>query len=173
MDGRAEDGDAGDAALSRRGMLARALQSAEHVLNAGIAIALAVGGMALFVSVILSFADHVGDEPFVDTMLQLLDGLILVFIVTELLHTLRSVVAEGVLLTEPFLIVGIVAIVRRLIVISAEAAGLIGNEHFDDLMIEMAVLVAGLVGLGLVIFLLRRSEQYKVGGEEPAVPDMS
>ncbi|MEA2844501.1 MAG: hypothetical protein QOJ69_2172, partial [Actinomycetota bacterium] len=129
----------------------------------GIALALAAAGVGLFFDVLLVFGRHVGDEPFVDSILQLLDGLILVFIVTELLHTLRSVIAEGVLLTEPFLIVGIVAIVRRLIVISAEASGFVGKADFGDLMMEMGVLVGGLLVLGLVIFLLRRS-----GRDEPA-----
>ena len=147
-------------------MLAAGLQQAEHALNVGIALALAVAGAALFVNVLLTFGRHVGDEPFVDTILQLLDGLILVFIVTELLHTLRSVIAEGILLTEPFLIVGIVAIVRRLIVISAEASGYVGKADFDDLMVEMGVLVGGLLVLGVVIFLLRRS-----GRDEPAQKD--
>jgi uncharacterized membrane protein (DUF373 family) len=144
-------------------MLAAGLQEAEHALNVGIALALAVAGVGLFVYVVVSFVSHVGDDRFVDSILHLLDGLILVFIVTELLHTLRSVIAEGVLLTEPFLIVGIVAIVRRLIVISAEASGFVGKSDFDDLMVEMAVLVGGLLVLGLVIFLLRRS-----GRDEPA-----
>jgi uncharacterized membrane protein (DUF373 family) len=144
-------------------MLAAALQEAEHALNVGIALALAAAGVALFGNVLLAFVRHVGDEPFVDSILHLLDGLILVFIVTELLHTLRSVISEGVLLTEPFLIVGIVAIVRRLIVISAEASGFVGKSDFNDLMVEMGVLVGGLLVLGLVIFLLRRS-----GRDEPA-----
>ncbi len=144
-------------------MLAAGLQQAEHALNVGIALALAAAGVVLFFNVLLTFGRHVGDEPFVDSILQLLDGLILVFIVTELLHTLRSVIAEGILLTEPFLVVGIVAIVRRLIVISAEASGYVGKADFDDLMVEMGVLVGGLLVLGLVIFLLRRS-----GRDEPA-----
>ena len=149
-------------------MLAAGLQQAEHALNVGIALALAAAGVVLFFNVLLTFGRHVGDEPFVDSILVLLDGLILVFIVTELLHTLRSVIAEGILLTEPFLIVGIVAIVRRLIVISAEASGYVGKPTFDDLMVEMGVLVGGLLVLGLVIFLLRRSEKPDPGGEVEA-----
>ena len=99
-----------------------------------------------------------GDHPFVEVILGLLDGLILVFIVTELLHTLRAVISDGVLTTEPFLVVGIVAIIRRLIVISAEAAGIVGEAKFDDLMLEMGVLVGAVLALGLVIYLLRHTE---------------
>jgi uncharacterized membrane protein (DUF373 family) len=139
-------------------MLARGFERVEHLLNASIAIALAAGGTALFVHVLLRFVREVDDQAFVDSVLGLLDGLILVFIVTELLHTLRAVISDGVLTTEPFLVVGIVAIIRRLIVISAEAAGLVGEEKFGDLMLEMGVLVGGVLVLGLVIFLLRHTE---------------
>jgi uncharacterized membrane protein (DUF373 family) len=139
-------------------MLARGFEGVEHLLNAAIAIALAAGGMALFVHVIVRFARDVDGQPFVQAILELLDGLILVFIVAELLHTLRAVISDGVLTTEPFLVVGIVAIVRRLIVISAEASGVVGDKKFDDLMLEMGVLVGATLVLGLVIFLLRHTE---------------
>ncbi len=139
-------------------MLARGFEGVEHLLNAAIAIALAAGGMALFVHVLVRFVREVDGQPFVEAILGLLDGLILVFIVTELLHTLRAVISDGVLTTEPFLVVGIVAIIRRLIVISAEASGVVGESKFDDLMLEMGVLVGATLVLGVVIYLLRHTE---------------
>ena len=51
--------------------------------------------------------------------------------------------------------------IRRLIVISAEAADFVGDPRFADLMIEMGVLVGGALGLVATIFLLR------LGGGEP------
>jgi uncharacterized membrane protein (DUF373 family) len=139
-------------------MLARGFEGVEHLLNAAIAVALALGGMALFGHVIVRFVRDVGDHPFVELILGLLDGLILVFIVTELLHTLRAVISDGVLSTEPFLVVGIVAIIRRLIVISAEASGVVGGKNFHDLMLEMGLLIGAVLALGLVIYLLRHTE---------------
>ena len=156
-------------------MLARGFEGVEHLLNAAIAIALALGGMALFVHVIVRFARDVSDHPFVEVILGLLDGLILVFIVTELLHTLRAVISDGVLTTEPFLVVGIVAIIRRLIVISAEAAGVVGQKKFDDLMLEMGLLIGATLALGLVIYLLRHTEHVEpkprmADPGQPAIP---
>jgi hypothetical protein len=68
------------------------------------------------------------------------------------------VISDGVLTTEPFLVVGIVAVIRRLIVISAEASGVVGHDEFGDLMLEMGVLVGAVLVLGLVIYLLRHTE---------------
>jgi hypothetical protein len=83
--------------------------------------------------------------------------MLLVFIVTELIHTISSVIRERVLLTEPFLIVGIVAAIRRLVLISAEVKNLLGKPEFPDAMLEIGVLTAAIVLLSLSIFLLRHT----------------
>jgi uncharacterized membrane protein (DUF373 family) len=61
---------------------------------------------------------------------------------------------------EPFLIVGIVAAVRRLIVISAEAENLLGTAEFRDVMLEIGVLAVTVLLLGVTVLVLRikRSE---------------
>lgn len=68
---------------------------------------------------------------------------------------MRAIIEDGILRTEPFLIVGIVAVIRRLLVISAEAPEAIGKDHFGDFMLEMGLLVAAVLAVGLVVFLLR------------------
>ncbi|CAN5226989.1 hypothetical protein BH20ACT8_BH20ACT8_09180 [soil metagenome] len=145
------------------GRLIRVAAALHHVENAFyvmVAVALAFAGAALFADALYQFAVSVGEDPLRAGILDVLDGLLLVFIVSELLHTVRTVIDEEVLRPDPFLIVGIVAVVRRLIVISAEAAEFVGDPRFTDLMIEMGVLVGAALGLGVTIFLLRlgRSE---------------
>jgi uncharacterized membrane protein (DUF373 family) len=88
----------------------------------------------------------------------LLDGLLLVFIVTELIHTIRAIIDEKILVAEPFLVVGVVAAIRRLVVVSAEAKDLLGKPQFADAMTEIGVLAAVILGLGLTIFLLRHTQ---------------
>ncbi|HVM35868.1 MAG TPA: phosphate-starvation-inducible PsiE family protein, partial [Actinomycetota bacterium] len=91
-------------------------------------------------------------------LLGFLDAMLLVFIVTELIHTVRAILRENILMTEPFLIVGIVAAIRRLVVISAEIQDLVGKPEFSDALMEMGVLVAIVVGLAASIFMLRHTE---------------
>lgn len=123
-----------------------------------IAVALAVAGAALFGDTIYQFVVEVrhGALDLKSSLLDVLDGLLLVFIVAELLHTVRAVIDEATLRPEPFLVVGIVAVIRRLIVISAEAPEFLGDPRFIDLMVEMGVLIGAALGLGTTIFLLRR-----------------
>jgi uncharacterized membrane protein (DUF373 family) len=56
--------------------------------------------------------------------------------------------------------VGIVAAVRRLIVISAEAENLLGTAEFRDVMLEIGVLAVTVLLLGVTVLVLRikRSE---------------
>jgi uncharacterized membrane protein (DUF373 family) len=122
-----------------------------------VASALSVAGLILFAYTVYDFAVNMTQGDFTQKVLGLLDGLLLVFIITELIHTVRAVIDEKVLVAEPFLIVGIVAAIRRLVVVSAEAKSLLGTEDFADAMLEMGILTASALVLALAIFLLRRT----------------
>src|ERR687892_1371266 len=130
----------------------------EDVFYVGVAVVLALAGVSLFANALFRFVTQIGEGSFSATILALLDSMLLVFIFTELIHTISAVIRENVLMTEPFLIVGIVAVIRRLIVISAEAQNFVGGARFGDLMLEMGILVAAILGLGAAIFLPRHTE---------------
>ena len=144
----------------------------EDVFYVAVALALMVTGAMLFFYSLWSFASSLGDEAFTTTILALLDSLLLVFIVTELIHTVRAVIDERVLVAEPFLIVGIVAAIRRLVVVSAEAKELLGTPDFADAMLEIGVLTGGVVLLGVTVFLLRSTKSSEpTSAHEPSSDD--
>jgi uncharacterized membrane protein (DUF373 family) len=127
----------------------------EFLIDTVVALALIVGGTILLGVVIYDFVSGLGQGPFVVVVLELLSGLLLVFIFTELITTIRVVIARRKVVVEPFLIVGIVAAVRRLIVISAEAENLLGTPKFRDVMLEIAILAGTVLLLGATVLLLR------------------
>ena len=97
--------------------------------------------------------------------LRVLNQLLIVLMLVEILHTVRISIRSQVLVTEPFLIVGLIASIRRILVITLEAATLTkegawategANGIFRSSMIELGLL--GLLVLVLVvsITLLRR-----------------
>lgn len=131
----------------------------EDVLYVAIAAALALVGVGLFGYVVYDFVSKIGDGDVTAQILSLLDGLLLVFIITELIHTVRAVIDERVLVAEPFLLVGIVAAIRRLVVVSAEAKDLLGKPQFGDAMTEIGLLAGTVVVLAFAIFLLRNTER--------------
>lgn len=131
----------------------------EDGLYVAVALALALAGVGLFGYVVYDFVTHLSGGPkFTTLILDLLDGLLLVFIITELIHTIRAVIDEKVLVSEPFLVVGVVAAIRRLVVVGAEAKELLGTPDFGDAMLEIGVLTGVIVGLVLGIFMLRHTE---------------
>src|SRR5215208_4945836 len=126
----------------------------ERRSRSGIA-ALIAGGAILLGVVVYDFVRGLGHEPVVGQVLELLSGLLLVFIFTELVSTIRVVIARRKVIVEPFLIVGMVAAIRRLIVISAEAENLLGTAKFRDLMLEIGLLAGTVLLLGATVLALR------------------
>ena len=96
--------------------------------------------------------------------LRVLDELLVALMLVEILHTVRISIRSHVLVTEPFLVIGLIASIRRMLVISLELATLTkqgawsteGASLFRASMIELGLL--GLLVLALVfsITLLRR-----------------
>ena len=138
-----------------RSLIAGLLGYGEFLIDAAVAVALTVGGVILLGVVLYDFVAELGDAPFIGQVLELLSGLLLVFIFTELISTIRVVIARRTVTVEPFLIVGMVAAIRRLIVISAEAEDLLGTPRFRDLMLEIGLLAGSVLVLGITVAVLR------------------
>jgi uncharacterized membrane protein (DUF373 family) len=146
----------------------RALEVAENVVYTGIALLLVVAALVLLV-----LAGRTTWSVFSDfsqgPMLELLDVLLLVFIVVELLFAVRTTVEKRELVAEPFLIIGVIASIKEIVVLSVEAAGVVGRgPEFDDRITEIAVLGVLVLLLGLTSWLLRRKEREPDEGEGDA-----
>jgi uncharacterized membrane protein (DUF373 family) len=151
-------------------MIATLLGYSEFLLNTAVACALGVGGVILLGVVLYNFARSLGHTGFVGQVLALLSGLLLVFIFTELISTLRVVIASRTIRVEPFLIVGIVAAIRRVIVISAEAKDLFGTAQFRDVMLEVGILSGTVVVLGVTVRVLRTNRSTQEGSTRHPEP---
>ncbi len=96
--------------------------------------------------------------------LRVLNELLIVLMLVEILHTVRISIRSHVLVTEPFLVVGLIASIRRILVISLEMATLTkeGNWSSDGASIFRAAMIElGLLGLLVLVLvfsitLLRR-----------------
>jgi uncharacterized membrane protein (DUF373 family) len=99
-----------------------------------------------------------------DTILRIIDRLLLVLMLVEILHTVRISIRSHVLVTEPFLVVGLIATIRRILVITLEAANLTSPETWvkgGEAIFRASVIELGLLGvlvlvLVTAIYLLRR-----------------
>jgi uncharacterized membrane protein (DUF373 family) len=141
---------------------------AEDVVYIAIAALLFVGAGALLVHAALGLRNlGEGVEPVV---LELLDTLLLVFILVELLFTVRATLEKRDIVAEPFLIVGIIASIKEIVVLSVEAADQISGEKgglkaFDKSLQEIAVLGVLVLLLSFASWLLRRKEREPTEGD--------
>jgi Phosphate-starvation-inducible E family len=98
-------------------------------------------------------------------ILRVLDQLLIVLMLVEILHTVRISIRSHTLVTEPFLVVGLIASIRRILVITLEAATLTkegkwsgdGASVFHASMIELGLLGLLILALVFSITLLRRT----------------
>jgi uncharacterized membrane protein (DUF373 family) len=88
----------------------------------------------------------------------LLDRILLTLIVAELLHTLRFVVLRGEIVVEPFLFVGLIAVVRRILIITAQLERQApAGRALTNQLLELGLLGVLTLALALAIYLVRRS----------------
>ena len=90
------------------------------------------------------------------------DHLLLVLVLVEILHTVRQSIEARELRAEPFLIVGLIATVRRILLVTLETsdAGMspgVLARTFEHNMIELGVLAGLTAVLVASIFVARRS----------------
>jgi uncharacterized membrane protein (DUF373 family) len=108
-----------------------------------------------FVGTVVDLIDD--SHPIADAGVFVLDRVLLLFILAELLYTLRLIDRGGRILVEPFLFIGLIAIVRRVLVLVAEVEHRQSRTGVEDFVIEMAGLGVRALVLVASIYLLRRS----------------
>ena len=130
---------------------------AQNVVYYGVTLVLLVAIGVLFFSVgqILLAAFEV--DP-LQTTLEILDRVLLITIFVELLITIEVIVRERQLVAEPFILIGLVAVVRRILLVTAEAGqSLQDTERFLNLVTELGVLTALVISLSAALYVARRT----------------
>jgi len=139
-----------------RERVAQGFTTVEDVLYVGLGVVLAVAGVALLGNAAVHFARSLASGSIPATVVAVLDQLLLILMIVEILYTVQVSFREHVLVPEPFVLVALIAAVRRILVITAEFGSLMdqGEGAFRYAMIELGlltvmagVLVACLVGL--------------------------
>lgn len=129
------------------------------------AVMVVVGTVSGFISAI----DH--RENAVDIGVVLLDHVLLALIVAELLHTLRLVVLRGEIVAEPFLVVGLIAVVRRILIVTAELERQSpGGRALTNQLLELGLLAFLTLALAVAIYLMRRSASADSGPARSSDP---
>lgn len=142
---------------STRGLLARGFTLIEDVVYLGLGALLAISAVLLLGSGAVSFARQLSSATIAAAVIGLLDRLLLTLMIVELLYTVQVSFREHALVPEPFLIVGLVAATRRILVLTAEFGTLPtrSEEVFRASMIELVVLTIMIVAFVASLLMLR------------------
>ena len=141
-----------------RELTARAFTAVEDIVYLGLGMLLAGSSIALLVSSGISFVQNLMARSLTANIVPLLDRLLLILLVVELLYTVQVSFREHGLIPEPFLLVGLIAAIRRVLVLTAEFAQVRDQTEivFQHLVIELAVLTFLIVALVVSLVLLRK-----------------
>jgi uncharacterized membrane protein (DUF373 family) len=119
------------------------------------------------------------------TVVEVIDRLLVVLVLVEILHTVRISIRSHTLVTEPFLVVGLIATIRRMLVITLNAANLTSDANWANngqaklraSMLELGLLGVIVIVLVVSIHILRKSqssyeerETKRAEGSESAKP---
>lgn len=128
------------------------------------AIYLVIGGLlgltavSLLVSTAGTFLHALRAGGLAEGAVAILDSLLLVLMIVEIMYTIRVSIREHALVCEPFLIVALIAGVRRLLILTAEASQYISKDPdaFRLAMVEIGLLTLLFLVIVVCIVLLRR-----------------
>jgi uncharacterized membrane protein (DUF373 family) len=134
------------------------LTYAEDAIYLVTAVLLTATALVLAGSTARNLLRSLRSGPFLTEALKALDSLLLVLMIVELLHTIRFFIVEHALVPEPFLIVALIASVRRLLILTTEASQYIQTEpeKFRMALREMALLTFSFVVIAGAIVVLHR-----------------
>jgi uncharacterized membrane protein (DUF373 family) len=144
---------------------ARVFDYVEDGIYLVVALLLLVAGLFVLGNAFGQLLSDIGKSDLKNLVINILDNGLLLFIVAELLHTVRATIQERALVVEPFLIVGLIAGVRRLLVLTAQIAtqnqssgqGSLGTQFsWSHQGIEMTVLLGLILGMTIALVLYHR-----------------
>jgi uncharacterized membrane protein (DUF373 family) len=133
-----------------RTFIARAFAGVEDLVYIGLGLVLAASATALLLAALYHFGSTVLAG---DTSAQ-----IMILLVVELLYTVQVSFRLHAVTPEPFLLVGLIAAIRRVLLLTAEFGHVAGQMDPAQLVRELAVLSALIVAISLSLFVLRRKD---------------
>ncbi len=151
-----------------RGWVARVFTWLEDLVYIGLSVMLAASAIGLLGHSAMAFVRELSQGSLPVSVIALLDRLLLVLMIVELLYTVQVSFREHALVPEPFLIVGLVAAIRLILVLTAEFPDLQdkGESAVRIAMIELGVLTLMILAFVAALRILRRRDRDAVAKKD-------
>lgn len=139
------------------------LERSERIILGLIAIVLVLLAVLLLASNVVGMVRSVISGNIGESAIDILDGVLLVMMTMEIVYTVTLSLQSHKLVAEPFLVIGIIAAIRRTLVITAESTKLATNENaemFRSTLLELALLSLIVGVMAVSIYVMRRSNKF-------------
>jgi uncharacterized membrane protein (DUF373 family) len=131
-----------------RRVIVQGLSLVEDVVYIGLGLLLTVAALTLLGTAVKKSAVALLQHQFAGQAISLLDQILLILLIVELLYTVQVSFREHGLLAEPFLVVALIAVIRRILVLTAEVPQL---PQSDETIFRHAISELGLLALMVII----------------------
>jgi flagellar biogenesis protein FliO len=148
---------------------AKMLGTSESVVLVLIGVALVLVAVLLLYSSMhdLSEAVQRGPAEIEHKSIEILNTVLLVMMTMEIVYTVAISLESHTLNAEPFLIIGMIAGIRRMLVITATSTEQEAHaDVFHNTLVELGLLAAMVVALAVAIWILRYSAYTSVKANE-------
>jgi phosphate starvation-inducible membrane PsiE len=107
-----------------------------------------------------------GPEQIEHKSIEILNTILLVMMTMEIVYTVAISLKSHVLNAEPFLIIGTIAAIRRMLVITATSTEIESKpDVFRNTLVELGLLAATVIAMTIAIFILRFSQRKYIDNE--------
>jgi phosphate starvation-inducible membrane PsiE len=138
------------------------LNSAESGVLVLIGIVLVVLAVLLLGSGVMSLINSTREGTISHEAIEILNSVLLVMMTMEIVYTVAISLQSHTLVAEPFLIIGTIAAIRRMLVITATSTDNENNPAiFGNTLIELGLLAGMVIALAVAIWILRHSQTLK------------
>jgi len=152
---------------------ARVLNHAESAVLVLIGVVLVVLALLLLWTSGASMIEAVQQDQIAHRAIEVLNSVLLVMMTMEIVYTVAISLESHTLSAEPFLIIGTIAAIRRMLVITATSTETERQPAvFHETLVELGLLAATVIALSVAIWILRRSQATKAASA-PGAPGVA
>lgn len=141
-----------------REWIAAGFNAVEDVVYVVLGLLLASSALFLLVNGAFGFGRNLFAGTLSGNIVELLDRILLILLVVELMSTVQISFREHTLKPEPFILVGLIAVIRRtlVLIVKAEELSETSEAVFRNVLLELGLLTLMIVALVVSLVILRK-----------------
>jgi uncharacterized membrane protein (DUF373 family) len=135
------------------------LEGGDALVYSLVALVFLIAAFGMLAFSVVSFSDNLNRQGFPLAIITLVNDLLLVMIITEVLRTVLSYLAEKGTSLRPFLFIAAISATRRILAIGARmslAQEGLDPGQFQQAMIDLSVNAAVILAIAIALYLLTR-----------------